>query len=111
MRRALELALLTRRLTAAEAQTLGLVSGVYNADGFVEQVCSLAQQLAEGPTHSYAEAKRLMTDAIGAGSLVEHLRRELDALTHVADGADFVKGVAAFFEKRIPRFCGSATDR
>ncbi len=106
LRRALELALLNRRLTAAEAHTLGLISVVYETDGFAEQVVNLAQQLAEGPTHSYAEAKRLMTDAIGADRLAEHLKHELDALTQAANGADFAEGLAAFFEKRTPQFRG-----
>lgn len=106
LRRALELAFLNRRLTAAEAYTLGLVSIVYDTDGFEEQVVTLARQLAEGPTHSYAEAKRLMTDAIGADRLAEHLEHELVALTRAADGEDFAEGLTAFFEKRSPRFRG-----
>lgn len=110
LRRALELALLNRRLTAAEAHTLGLISVVYDTDVFAEQVVNLAQQLAEGPTHSYAEAKRLMTTAVGADSLSAHLGHELEALTHAANGADFAEGLAAFFEKRTPRFRGSVTD-
>jgi len=104
LRRALELALLNRRLTAAEAQTLGLISVVYETEGFEEQVTTLAQQLAEGPTHSYAEAKRLMTNAIGAEHLAEHLAHELAALTRAADSSNFAEGLTAFFEKRPPRF-------
>lgn len=107
LRRALELAFLNRRLTAAEAYTLGLISVVYETDEFEVRVAALAQQLAEGPTHSYAEAKRLMTDAVGADRLAEHLEHELAALTRAADGEDFAEGLTAFFEKRPPRFRGT----
>jgi len=107
LRRALELALLNRRLTAAEAHTLGLISVVYETDGFAEHVRTLAQQLAEGPTHAYADAKRLMTDAIGAERLAEHLEHELAALTRAADSSDFAEGLTAFFEKRSPQFQGA----
>jgi 2-(1,2-epoxy-1,2-dihydrophenyl)acetyl-CoA isomerase len=106
LRRALELALLNRRLTATQAYELGLISVVYETEKFEEQVTALARQLAEGPTQSYAETKRLMTDAIGAERLAEHLRHELDALTRAADGADFAEGLIAFFAKRSPQFLG-----
>jgi 2-(1,2-epoxy-1,2-dihydrophenyl)acetyl-CoA isomerase len=107
LQRALELALLNRRLTAAEAYTLGLIGVVYDTDEFEGRVAALAQRLAEGPTHSYGEAKRLMTDAVAADHLTDHLGRELAALTRAADGEDFAEGLTAFFEKRTPRFRGA----
>ncbi|MBK7862606.1 MAG: enoyl-CoA hydratase/isomerase family protein [Archangiaceae bacterium] len=106
LRRAMDLALLNPRLTAAEAKELGLVSLVLPDADFEPQLLALAQRLADGPTAAYAAAKRLMNEAAGVDRLDFHLDRELEALAHSADSADFAEGLAAFFGKRAPVFGG-----
>ena len=106
LRRALDFALLGRRLTAREAMDLGLVSEVYADAAFETEVLAVAQRLAQGPTASYAAAKRLMNEAAGLDRLDHHLDRELEALVRVADGPDFAEGIDAFFAKRTPHFGG-----
>ena len=102
----MDLALLNPRLSAREAHAIGLISAVYSDARFEEEVQALARQLAEGPTESIAAAKRLMNEAAGVDRLDVHLDRELETLARAADGADFAEGIAAFFEKRPPRFTG-----
>ncbi len=102
--RALDFALLGPRLRAREALAAGLVSAVYADDTFERQVMQVAERLARGPASAYAAAKRLMNEAATVERFDRHLDRELDELAHVADGADFADGLAAFFEKREPRF-------
>jgi enoyl-CoA hydratase/carnithine racemase len=41
-------------------------------------------------------------------ALEEHLTRELVALTRIAERPDFAEGLAAFLEKRAPRFRGTS---
>lgn len=106
LRRAMDLALLSPRLTADDAESMGLISAVYADDRFEPEVAELARRIAAGPTASYAAAKRLMNEAAGVDRLDYHLDRELDALTRVADGADFAEGLAAFLDKRAPVFRG-----
>lgn len=106
LRRAMDLALLNPRLSAAEAKDLGLVSLVVSDATFDAEVGALAQRLAGGPTASYAAAKRLMNEAAGVDRLDFHLDRELEALTHSADSSDFAEGLAAFFGRRAPVFGG-----
>jgi len=106
LRRALELALLDPRLSARDALQAGLVSRVLPTEGFDAAVLALAHTLAEGPTGSYAAAKRLMNEAAGVDRLDHHLDRELEALVQAADGPDFAEGLEAFFGKRAPRFAG-----
>ena len=106
VRRAADLALLGRRLTADEAQSWGLVSEVYDDDGFDGAVAELARRLAAGPTAAYAAAKTLMNEAAGVACLEAHLDRELALLVRAADGADFAEGLTAFFAKRLPQFSG-----
>jgi 2-(1,2-epoxy-1,2-dihydrophenyl)acetyl-CoA isomerase len=106
LRRAMDLALLGRRLSALEAHDLGLVSLVVADRDFEDEVGALARRLAAGPTASYAAAKQLMNDAAGVDRLDGHLDRELALLARAADGPDFAEGLAAFFAKRAPRFEG-----
>jgi len=106
LRRAMDLAFLNPRVTAREGKELGLVSQVTSDSTFEEEVMSLARRLAAGPTASYAAAKRLMNEAAGVDRLDFHLDRELEALAESADSDDFSEGIAAFFEKRSPRFEG-----
>lgn len=106
LRRAMDLALLNPRLSAKEAQALGLVSQVFADASYEAELLALARRLAEGPTASYAAAKRLMNEAAGVDRLDYHLDRELEALARSADSPDFAEGLAAFFEKRSPTFKG-----
>jgi 2-(1,2-epoxy-1,2-dihydrophenyl)acetyl-CoA isomerase len=105
--RALDFALLNPRLTAREAHAKGLVSLVVPDASFDAEVSALAARLASGPTGAYAANKRLMNEAATVDRMDRHLDRELDELGRVADGPDFAEGIAAFFEKREPRFRGS----
>lgn len=106
LRRALDLAFLNPRLGAREAHALGLVSAVFEDARFEAETLSLARRLADGPTASYAAAKQLMNEAAGVDRLDYHLDRELEALARSADSRDFGEGLAAFFEKRAPKFEG-----
>lgn len=106
LRRALDMAFLNPRLTARQALDHGLVSAVFEQEDFESEVMSLARRLSQGPTASYAEAKRLMNEAAGGDRLDYHLDRELEALVRAADGEDFAEGIEAFFAKRAPRFVG-----
>lgn len=106
LRRAMDLAFLNPRLTAREAKDLGLISLVLPDATYEAELMVVARRLAEGPTASYASAKRLMNEAAGVDRLDFHLDRELEALARSADSHDFGEGLAAFFEKRPPHFEG-----
>jgi 2-(1,2-epoxy-1,2-dihydrophenyl)acetyl-CoA isomerase len=106
LRRAMELVLLNPRLTAAEAQQAGLITGVFPDDRFEDEVLAVARRLAAGPTRAYAIAKSLINQAAGVDQLDYHLDEELRNLARIADGADFAEGIAAFFGKRTPEFGG-----
>ena len=106
LRRAMELVLLNPRLTAAEAQRAGLITGVFPDDHFEDEVLAVARRLAAGPTRAYAIAKSLINQAAGVDQLDYHLDEELRNLARIADGADFAEGIAAFFGKRTPEFGG-----
>jgi 2-(1,2-epoxy-1,2-dihydrophenyl)acetyl-CoA isomerase len=104
--RAFEWMTSNRRLTAAEAHAWGLVSEVVEAEGLPDRAAELAQDSAALPTRAIGMTKQLFEHAYAA-SLDEQLELEA-ALQQAATGtADFAEGVAAFLEKRPPRFSGS----
>jgi 2-(1,2-epoxy-1,2-dihydrophenyl)acetyl-CoA isomerase len=110
LRRAMELVLLNPRLDARAASDWGLVNTVFPSDGFDQRVMEIAARIADGPAPAVGIAKGLINQAAGVDRLDYHLDQELDQLTRIADTADFAEGLAAFFEKRSPRF-PSAADR
>ena len=95
-----------RRLSAAEAHAWGLVSEVVEGDRLAERAAELAAELAELPTRGVAMTKRLLDHAEHA-TLEEQLEFEAQLQTAATQTSDFREGVAAFLEKREPRFEGS----
>ncbi len=104
LRRALGLMFLNPRLSAAEAREIGLINDVFPDAALETRVYEIADRLAAGPTRAYGVAKALMHQAAGVDQLDYHLDEELRALARIADGPEFAEGLAAFFEKRPPRF-------
>jgi 2-(1,2-epoxy-1,2-dihydrophenyl)acetyl-CoA isomerase len=104
--RALEWLTSNRKLTAAEAHGWGLVTEVVEADGLAARAAAVAARYAEAPTRGVAMTKRLLEHAENA-TLEEQLELEAQLQTAATRTADFGEGVAAFLEKRPPRFTGT----
>jgi 2-(1,2-epoxy-1,2-dihydrophenyl)acetyl-CoA isomerase len=94
-----------RRLTAAEAHAWGLVSEVVEADSLLARATELAQLYAALPTRGVGLTKRLFDHATTA-TLEEQLELEAQLQAAATKTEDFREGVAAFLEKRDPRFTG-----
>jgi len=94
-----------RRLTAAEAQAWGLVSEVVEADALQARAAELAAMYAALPTRGIGMTKRLFDHADNA-TLEEQLEMEAQLQAAATQTEDFREGVAAFLEKRAPRFTG-----
>lgn len=105
LRRALQFALLGESLQAADALRLGMVSQVVPAELLVAETGSLAARLAAGPTAAFGRTKQLLRSAAET-PLAAQLDAEQRAFLACAVGADFQEGVAAFLDKRPPRFVG-----
>jgi len=95
-----------RKLTAAEAHAWGLVSEVVEADRLVERTAALAAELAALPTRAIGMTKRLL-DRAETATLEEQLELEAQLQSVATQTDDFREGVAAFLEKRPPRFTGT----
>jgi 2-(1,2-epoxy-1,2-dihydrophenyl)acetyl-CoA isomerase len=103
--RAFEWMTSARRLTAAEAHAWGLVSEVVEADRLQARAAELAGELAAMPTRGIALTKRLF-DHAEHSTLDEQLEWEAQLQATATRTHDFAEGVAAFLEKREPRFEG-----
>ncbi len=96
LRGALDLALLSPRLDAAEAQARGLVSVRLAVEDFDAGVLETARRVAERP--GFARTKRLLNRAAGLDELEAHLSAEVEALVESADDRAFAEGLERFFE-------------
>lgn len=101
--RAFEILLGERQLTAEAAQEAGLVGAVVPADRLAEATRELAQRLAAGPRRAIGLTKRLINAAEDA-TLAESLALEAALQELAGRGEEHAEGVAAFAEKREPRF-------
>ncbi len=103
LRRALGMALLQDSLDAQAALAAGLVNRVVPAAERAAQTAAIAAAIATGPAQSYAATKRLLRQA-EAQPLQAQLDAEEAGFLSCAATADFREGVAAFIERRKPRF-------
>jgi 2-(1,2-epoxy-1,2-dihydrophenyl)acetyl-CoA isomerase len=94
-----------RRLSAAEAHAWGLVSEVVEAEQLAARVAELAESYAQLPTRGVGMTKRLFNHAPHK-TLDEQLELEAQLQAAATKTEDFREGVAAFLEKRDPRFSG-----
>ena len=92
-------------LSATEARDAGLVAAVVPGERLREAVSEAAGSLAAAPTRALALAKRLINAAEDA-TLDESLASEAALQELAGRTEDHAEGVAAFGEKREPRFVG-----
>ncbi len=105
-RRAMELILTNRVLSATEAFEMGLVNEVVAEDDFDDAVQALARKLAQGPTLAYVHARKLLRSSFGS-TPYDQMDAEAASIMAAASTRDFYEGVSGFIEKRRPDFSGA----
>lgn len=103
--RAIGLALLGDRLSAEQAQNWGLIWRCVEDEQLMRQVHELAERLAAGPTRGYARTKQAIY-AAERHALEQQLATESAFQRELGRTSDYAEGVAAFTEKRKPKFTG-----
>ena len=105
LKRALELTLTNRVLSAQEALEYGLVTTVVPDADVHDAAAAVATKLAAGPTIAFGSARRLLHTSL-EDTFETHLAREADGIAHASTTHDAREGIAAFVEKRRPEFTG-----
>jgi enoyl-CoA hydratase/carnithine racemase len=103
--RAMELVLTGRRISAAEAERMGIVNAVVRKREWLDRALELAERIARRPPIAARLAKQAVLAAeeapLSAGLETERRLYELSMATE-----DRIEGMDAFLEKRRPEFRG-----
>jgi 2-(1,2-epoxy-1,2-dihydrophenyl)acetyl-CoA isomerase len=103
--RAMGLALLGNKLPAEQAAAWGLIWQCVDDQELAATVDAMARQFAVAPTRGLAATKSALRRS-WHNNFQEQLDVERDVQRDLGRSCDYVEGVAAFTEKRSPRFTG-----
>jgi len=99
------LMMLGDKVSANDAERMGMVYAVFSAEDFDAEVQQLAMKLGQMPTQALGYTKRLLNASL-ANDLVTQLDMESELQIKSAQSDDYNEGVNAFVEKRKPVFKG-----
>lgn len=105
MKQQFELAFLGDRFGADKAKELGLINWVVPRAELEAETAKLARRLADGPTHAYANAKKLF-NATNHLTMESQMQMEGELIADSMCTEDHAEGVAAFMGKRKAVFKG-----
>lgn len=104
--KALALAMLGDKISAEEAEKMGMIYKSVPLDEFEETINKLAVKLANMPTKALGLIKELFNKSM-TNDLEAQLALESKLQIEAAQSNDYAEGVAAFIEKRKPEFKGN----
>lgn len=104
--KAMELMFLGDLFSADEALRLGIVHRVVEKEDLPRETRALAERLAQGPTRAIGKMKMALLTREKA-AFEASLRNEFEGQVELAGTQDFREGVAAFLQKREPKFRGA----
>jgi 2-(1,2-epoxy-1,2-dihydrophenyl)acetyl-CoA isomerase len=104
-KRAAELLMTGDMVDARRAAEMGMINRVVRDADLMTEALDLASRLAAAPTAALARIKKML-DASAANDLDAQLELEHEAQLQSGQTKDFREGVAAFIEKRPPKFTG-----
>jgi 2-(1,2-epoxy-1,2-dihydrophenyl)acetyl-CoA isomerase len=100
---ALALMLSAEPIPADEAKAMGLVYRVFADETFRTDTAALAVRFAEGPALAFRLTKEALSKSLG-NDIEAQLSLEADLQRQAGFSDDFAEGIAAFREKRAPRY-------
>ena len=99
------LMMLGERVSADEAERIGMIYKVFPDETLAENAMNIASYLSQMPTKGLAFTKQLLGHS-SRSSLEEQLQDEDIYQQRAASTKDFEEGVKAFLEKSLPKFTG-----
>lgn len=103
--KAFELMVTGEKLTAVNAEKIGLVNKVYSHETFLSESLKKAQQIATMPSKAIELTKKALQQSLYS-DLSSHLEIEKEFQAVAGDSYDYREGINAFVEKRPPVFRG-----
>jgi 2-(1,2-epoxy-1,2-dihydrophenyl)acetyl-CoA isomerase len=103
--RAMGLAMLADKLTAEDAEHIGLIWKCVDDEAFAATIDALLAKLAVAPTRGLAAIKRVL-HASSHNTLEAQLALECETQRELGQSDDYREGVEAFLAKRTPQFSG-----
>lgn len=103
--KALALAMLGDKISAEDAEKMGMIYKVTALDDFEKEVGKLAFKLAQMPTLALGKIKEAFNQSL-TNNLEQQLALESKLQIEAAQTEDYEEGVTAFIEKRQPKFKG-----
>jgi 2-(1,2-epoxy-1,2-dihydrophenyl)acetyl-CoA isomerase len=100
------LAMLGDKISAEEAERMGMIYKVFTIETFEDEVRKLAIKLANMPTQALGLIKKSLNQSLN-NNLENQLALESKHQIEAAGTNDYAEGVAAFIEKRKPNFKGN----
>ena len=99
------LMMLGKKISAEEAEKMGMIYKVFSDENFAEASFNIAKQLAQMPTLGLAYTKQLLNNSLSS-HLDDQLQDENIFQQRAAQTEDYKEGVKAFMEKRKSNFRG-----
>jgi 2-(1,2-epoxy-1,2-dihydrophenyl)acetyl-CoA isomerase len=103
LRKAQEILLLNKRVSATEAAEIGMITRVVADEELAAEAEAIVTKLADGATQALGRTRNLLADGFSA-SLEAQLEQEARNIAAAGRGAESKEGVAAFLAKRKPNF-------
>ena len=99
------LSMLGDKVSAKEAEQMGMIYAYYSEEEYEEAVANLAVKVSRMPTKGLALTKQALNQSF-TNDLKQQLEVESKLQIEASETSDYHEGVAAFLEKRRPNFKG-----
>ncbi len=105
MQKASALMMMGDKVSATDAERMGMIYKVFSDETFAEESMKIAQTLSNMPTKALVATKKLL-NASSLNNLEDQLALEDKYQTECGQSYDYAEGTKAFLEKRRPEFKG-----
>jgi 2-(1,2-epoxy-1,2-dihydrophenyl)acetyl-CoA isomerase len=105
LKRATELLITGDMVSAERAAEIGMINAAVPDNELIAQAFAIAERLAQAPTAAIGRVKELL-ESSATSDYAMQLELERKAQIQSGQTTDFNEGVAAFLEKRPPKFVG-----